>query len=187
MGFFSSFFGRRERQSSDTARQPTAELPAYNQLINSIVSPENLQSKLLTDVTRAFEAPQSFYEATEYVLAQRGLTYPQDAALTPKFVFIDTLIDHQQMAEVDWKEAEDEIRAQIRQIMAAKQFPISIASEEQYENKPTHEIIELIDEQELTPIGYSLQVLDIHSDSYVFTIVPLSQAEEIAALFAQLK
>jgi hypothetical protein len=195
MGFFSNFFSKREQHPSAAQPQPaaradgpTAELSVYNQLVTAIVFSDTLRRETLARVTRAFEAPRSFYdENARYVLAERGLYYPQSAALTAKLVFIDTLMEHQQMAEVDWKEDEAEIRACIRMIMQAKQFLISIAAEEQYSDEYTHEVIELIDEDELMPAGYSLQMLDINSDSYVFTIVPLTQAETVAALFAKLK
>ena len=39
----------------------------------------------------------------------------------------------------------------------------------------TFEIIRVIDENELLPLGYCLEMLDVNSDSYVFTIVPLDK------------
>ena len=39
----------------------------------------------------------------------------------------------------------------------------------------TFEIIRVIDENEWQPLGYCLEMLDVNSDSYVFTIVPLDK------------
>ena len=39
----------------------------------------------------------------------------------------------------------------------------------------TLETIQAIDENELLPLGYCLEMLDVNSDSYVFTIVPLDK------------
>jgi len=55
-------------------------------------------------------------------LSERGLTFPDKANLTAKFVLVDTLIDNDQMAEVDWKEDEEEIRFAINCILNAKDY-----------------------------------------------------------------
>jgi hypothetical protein len=164
-----------------------AQLVVYNQLIDQLVAEPALRATIYAAVARAFANPQSFYdEHQKYTLAIRGLTFAKHAALTPKFVFIDTLCAHNLMAEVDWKEEEGEIRQQVRAIMQARQYHVVISAEEQYEDEPTYEVIYLLDHEELGPDGYSLQTLDIQSDSYVFTIVRRQEATRVQELFRQL-
>lgn len=56
-----------------------------------------------------------------------------------------------------------------------------------YDDNETFEILELIDTQELKPKGFSLEIVDIDSDSYVFTIVALESHEEVSKMFNQIK
>lgn len=161
-------------------------IDVYQALIDLIVVSEALQTQLSADVQRAFDAPQSFYRDDEYTLAGRGLTYPDDAPLTPKFVLIDTLINHGQMAEIDWQESEEDIRCAIYEIMEAKAIPFCLLGNDQYNGLDTFRVIEAIGREELHPTGYAITTLDINSDSYVFTIIPLDQQPEVEALFAQL-
>jgi len=100
---------------------------------------------------------------------------------------VDTLQDNGQMAEVDWKEEESEIRTALNEIIKAKSYEFALSYDNLYEEHNTDEIIKLIDQRELKPAGYSLAILDINSDSYVFTIVPLNERQEVEEMFANLK
>lgn len=91
------------------------------------------------------------------------------------------------MAEVDWKEKEDEIRLAIIRILTAKKYSFKLSDRAIYSDNDTFEIIELIEQEELIPVGYCLDIIDIDSDSYVFTIIQLSNQEEVSNLFGQLK
>ena len=91
------------------------------------------------------------------------------------------------MAEVDWKEEESEIRIFLNEIGMAKNYGFTISEDDLYEGYDTGEIIKLIDEKELKEQGYSIEILDINSDCYVFTIVPLSDKHEVKAMFEKLK
>lgn len=190
MGWLTRIFGAKHQPAAPPARPalPAASrLAIYNQLLAELVAEPALRATVYAAVARAFADPQSFYdEHHEYTLAMRGLTFPRHAALTPKFVLIDMLCSHNLLAEVDWKEAEDEIRQQVRAIMQARQYPVVVSIEEQYEDEPTHEVIYLLDHEELGPNGYSLQTLDIQADSYVFTIVRQEAAARVQELFRQL-
>lgn len=193
MGLFSKLFGKKNEDKSIAgniksvadARLPHLEL--YEQLVDIIVVSETLKADLKIKLKQAFENPKSFYEDhNDFRLFERGLIFPDDNLLTPKFVLIDTLIDNSQMAEVDWKEEEREIRFAVNSISTAKNYSFKLSDKAIYDNDNTSEIIELI-EEELKPFGYALEIIDIDSDSYVFTIVPLSKQKEVSKLFGQLK
>ena len=155
--------------------------------MNHIAVSEVLQKDLKIKLKQAFENPKSFYDDdNEFILSDRGLTYPDDVALTPKFVLVDTMQDENQMAEIDWKEDEDEIQYAINRILKAKNFA-NISSEAKYDDSETFDILHLINDNELKLLGYSLEILDIDSDSYVFTIVPLEKHQDVATLFLRLK
>lgn len=194
MGLFSKLCGKKNEDrtiAEDTksvSKIISSPIELYEQLIHIIVVSETLKSDLKIKLKQALENPQLFYDdQDEFILSERGLTYPDDRLLTPKFVLIDTLIDNNQMAEVDWKEDEEEIRFAINSIISAKKYSINLSDKTIYDNEDTSEIIALIDKEELQSVGYCLKILDIDSDSYVFTVVPLSKQDEVSDFFAQLQ
>ena len=193
MGFFSSLFGNKKRSEQTSAFQPQnkvrkyADKELYFQLLEILVSSNSARDQLKREIIKAFDEPESFYDADgEYELAIRGLRFSKDADATPKFVFIDKLIEEELMAEVDWKEEEAEIRRWVIAIMKVKSFPFSVSEEDQYEDMSTDAVIQMMNDDELIPNGYSLQILDIQSDCYVFTIVPAEDSKTIKELFAEL-
>lgn len=193
MGLFSKLFGRRKQDGSlSDHTQPVSkasilDLELFDQLVNIIVVSDTLKAEMKINLKQAFENAKSFYDdQNNFILSERGLTFTDHNLLTPKFVFIDTLIDNNQMAEVDWKEDEEEIRCAVNSILTAKKYNFKLSDLTIYDNEDTSEILELMDE-ELKLFGYSLEIIDIDSDSYVFTIVPLSRQEEVSKLFGQLK
>lgn len=194
MGFFSNLFGQKSKDETTSnatnkslADNTKLDFALYEETVNHIVVSEALQKDLKLKLKQAFEDPKSFYDDdNEFILSERGLTYPADVALTQKFVLIDTLQDEHQMAEVDWKEGEDEIRFAINAILEAKNYT-TISNDVKYDDSETFDILNLINDNELKSIGYSLEILDIDSDSYVFTIVPLEKYQEVTILFSKLK
>lgn len=160
----------------------------YEKVVDIIVVSEYLKDTLKLKLKQAFEKPKSFYDDNnKFILSERGLTCPKDILLTPKFVLIDTMIDNGQMAEVDWKEDEQEIRLELVQIIKAKNYDLEFSGENSYDNTDTFNIIESIKQKELRPLGYSLEILDINSDSYVFTIVPLDKQKAVEAMFSKMR
>lgn len=194
MGLFSKLFGRKneDKSASELMRsavsdKTSADLKMYQETVDHIVVSESLESDLKLKLKQAFADPRSFYDDdNEFILSERGLTYPDNVALTPKFVLIDTMEDEDQMAEVDWKEDEDEIRFAINRIMKAKNYP-TISDEVKYADLDTSEIIKKINDDELKPMGHFLEILDINSDSYVFTIIPIDKHQDVSELFLKLK
>ncbi len=195
MSFFSNLFGSRDhkRTSSEMNKVPQAAATKpdyifYETLATVLVSNDELRTTLLQQLKKAMDTPEAFFDTDgAFILSDRGLTYPKALPLVPKFVLVDTLMEHDLMAEVDWKSAGDEVRFSINQILKAKGYSFSIAGEDGYEGKDTYETIAQINDNELQTAGYSLEILDIDSDSYVFTIVPTTQQASVAALFDRLK
>lgn len=181
MGFLSNLFGRGNIDNSND------DFAFYERLIESITISDTLRSELKIDIKQALENPKSFYDDNnDYILSERGLTYTEDAKRTVKFVLIDTLQDNGEMAEVDWDEEEYEIRILLNEMRIAKNYDFTITDDDLYEGKTTEEIIKLIDERELQTQGYTIELLDIDSDSYVFTIVPLDIKQEVNMMFKKL-
>ncbi len=191
MGLLSKLFGQHWRKSGSLTNgqvESAADLIFYEKIVDQIAVTDALKNDLKIALKQAFERPKSFYnDNNEFILVDRGLRYPKDASLTPKFVFIDILQSNGQMAEVGWREEESEIRIAVNEILKAKDYPFTIAYDDLYTGHGTDEIIRLIDKKELRPKGYALAILDIHSDSYVFTIVSLNEKEHVKEMFEALK
>jgi hypothetical protein len=182
MGFLSNIFGQKQNDKSNP------DFAFYEEVVERIVISDTLKSDLKAELKQAFEDPKSFYDDNnEFILSNRGLTYPQDILLTPKFVLIDTLQDNGQMAEVDWKEEESEVRIFLNEIKMAKNYDFTLSDDDLYDGQDAGEIIQLIDEKELKSQGYSIELLDINSDSYVFTVIPLNNKQEVKKMFEKLK
>lgn len=179
MGFLSKLFGKKVQEKADYA--------FYEKVINQVTISDSLKEELKTSIKEAFENPMSFYDDNnEYMLSDRGLMYPNNSSDTPLYVFIDTLKNNGHMTEIDWKEEEYDIRTEMNEILMAKEYSLALTYDDLYENKRTDKILELINKQELEPAGYSTAMIDIGSDSYVFTIVTLDKKQEIDAWFAKL-
>ncbi len=181
MGFLSNIFGQKQNE------KPTPDLAFYEEVVDSIAFSDTLKDDLKARLKLAFEDPKSFYDDNnEFILSERGLTYPKDALLTPKFVLIDTLQNNGEMAEVDWKEEEIEVRIVLNEIRMAKNYEFTLSNDELYNGHDTGEIIQLINEKELKIQGYSIELLDINSDSYIFTIITLGDKQVVKMMFEKL-
>lgn len=168
--------------------QEQVNLDFYEKVVEAIAVSEEFQTGLKSALKEAFENPRSFYDETEeYILAWRGLKFPKHQHLTAKFVLIDKMIAADQMTEIDWKEDEEEIRFWINKILKAKNYDFKLSGEIQFEDEDTFEILNLINASELKPNGFCIEILDIDSDSYVFTIVPIDKQKQITEMFAKLK
>ncbi len=181
MGFLSNIFGKKQEGKTKP------DFQFYEKIIELIVVSNALKKTLKTNLKQAFEEPKSFYDDNyEFILSERGLTYPKDSLDTSKFVLIDIMEANGEMTEIDWKEEESEIRIYLNEIILAKNYDFAITYDDLYEKSRTDKIIKLIDEKELKPLGYSIVDLDIGSDSYVLTIVPSIIAEEVKMMFDKL-
>jgi hypothetical protein len=192
MGFFSNLFGQNQNKKLEATNQAVLtknkiDFEFYEKVVENIVVSETLKSDLKTKLKSSFENPNSFYnDRNEFILSDRGLTYPKHKSLTHKFVLVDSLLEARQMTEVDWKEDEIEIRLWINEIAKTKGYKLNLPTDKKYGNE-TLDVIQNIDKHELKPLNYSLEILDIDSDSYVFTIIPLDRQEIVQDLFDKLK
>lgn len=184
MGLFSKLFGK---QKSEGISSNSINLAFYEALIEVIAVSDELKSELKTNIKIAYNDPASFYDDSRmFTLSDRGLSYSVHKAITPKFVMIETMAQEGQMAEVDWKEDEEEVRTSVIEVLKAKEYDISFSANCKYQME-TFETIQAIDKNELQPLGYCLEMLDINSDSYVFTIVPVDKKQIVRSMFDKLK
>lgn len=95
---------------------------------------------------------------------------------------VDALADHGLLAEVDWKEAPDEIAAQLRALRSAPRADELWTSPAESE-LPTYEFLELAGNR-LHGTGTALAVLDIESDCYPLVLLPAARAGDVVALTA---
>lgn len=164
-----------------------AVIEFYQDLIDEIAVSNKLQIELKTIVNQAIDHPESFYdESGNFILSPRGLTYSGHRQLTSKFVLVDKMIAAKQMVEVDWKEAEEDIRIWISEIAKTKGYRFDLSLDKKYAGDTFDSIIS-IDEKELQPEGYCLEMINIDSDSYVFTIIPLSKQPVVRNMFDKIK
>jgi len=183
MGLFSKLFGRKQKKVFVNR----LDLDFYEIVIDNIAVSDEFKVELKESLKIAFNDPKYYYDDSgDFSLSERGLRYPNDVSLTPKFVLVDKMLTVGQMTEVDWKEEEEEIRFSIIEIVKAKGYELHIATDDKY-TLDTDEIISSINDNEIQPFGYSLEILDINSDSYVFTIVPADKKQLVRELFNKLK
>lgn len=195
MGWFSRFFGldRNGENKPQPSSPPTApltppDLEYYLGVVDSVVVSDSLMSALRESLERAFDDPGSIYEdGGDFNLSERGLTYPADAGLTPKYVFVDSLLDRDEMSELDWKAEEGDVRFALNHVLKARACGLQLSLDEQYDDADTYEVLEKIDEAELRPSGWALAFLDHDGDSYLITVVPLDRQQEIEAMFDRLR
>jgi hypothetical protein len=111
-------------------------------------------------------------------LDDRGIDEPFPGL--PWIALVDALDDHGLLAEVDWKEAPDEIAGRQRQLGSAPGADELWTSPGQSE-LPTYEFLELAGKR-LHETGTALAVLDIESDCYPLVLLPAARAGDLVAL-----
>lgn len=174
----------KEGIQENTALNVVESLALYEELIDAIVRQPERQERLKQLITKAFSHPGSFFdEDNDFILSDRGLTYPEHAHLTPKFVLVDKMMEDFQMAEIDWKEEEENIRYSIDRVIKAKQYPVNLSLKDKYGPMEPDSILQQISSAELEPQGYVLTVIDIDADSYVFTVIPAYLEDRVLTIF----
>jgi hypothetical protein len=172
---------------SHRSASPEPGLSFYQELVDQIAVSKELQMELKEALKQAIKDPRSFYDDSgDFILSERGLIYSIDNTLTPKFVLVDKMIAANQMVEVDWKEEEKDIRTWILNIATTKRYDLQLSLDKKYTGD-TFETILSINDKELEPMGYCLEILDINSDSYVFTIIPLDKKKLVHEMFDKLR
>lgn len=126
-------------------------------------------------VDHAHTDPEAFLQAHADRLDERGIDEP-----LPELAWIalvDALTDHGLLAEVDWKEAAEDIVAQLRALRSSPQDWTWVTDSD----LPTYEFLQLAG-QELRGVGTALAVLDIESDCYPLVLLPAARADELVSL-----
>ena len=111
-------------------------------------------------------------------LDDRGIDEPFPGL--PWIALVDALTDHGLLAEVDWKEAPDEIAGQLRALRSAPRADELWTSLGESE-LPTYEFLEAAGDR-LHEIGTALAVLDIESDCYPLVLLPAARAGDLVTL-----
>ncbi|WP_328456554.1 DUF6630 family protein [Amycolatopsis sp. NBC_00438] len=128
----------------------------------------------------AHDDPDAYLREHADSLDERGIDEP-----LPELAWIalvDALADHGLLAEVDWKEAPDEIVGRLRALRSAPAEDSAWASLAEAD-LPTFEFLELAGGQ-LAATGTALAVLDIESDCYPLVLLPHARAADLPGLAA---
>jgi Family of unknown function (DUF6630) len=126
-------------------------------------------------VTAAHDDPAAYVAEHADQLDGRGIdTVVPDLAW---IALVDALADHDLLAEVDWKEAADEVFQQLRQLRSSPAMPDSWGESD----LPTFDFLELTGTR-VRDIETRLAVLDIESDCYPLVLVPAALGEQLTSL-----
>lgn len=131
-------------------------------------------------VVHAHTDPDSFLDDHADRLDERGIDEPiPDLAW---IALVDALTDHDLLAEVDWKEAPEEIVAQLRGLRSSPVRPEAWTwLDTTATDLDTYDFLELAGGG-LRDAGTALAVLDIDSDCYPLVLLPADRATELVEL-----
>ncbi len=128
----------------------------------------------------AHDDQDAFLQAHAERLDERGIGEPFD--LLPWIALVNALADQGLLAEVDWKEAPDEITGRLkglRSAPAADDVWTSLVGSE----LPTYDFLEETGNR-LYRAGTALAVLDIESDCYPLVLLPAGRGADLVRLAA---
>ncbi|MFG2629593.1 DUF6630 family protein [Streptomyces sp. NPDC048473] len=130
-------------------------------------------------VLHAHDDPGRYVRTHADRLADRGIDEPiPDLAW---IALVDALDEHQLLAEFDWKEGPDEIRAQLGRLASRPSVDPWVLFDADDMFLPTHEFLEVCG-RHYRDVGATLAVLDIDSDCYPVVCLRTARAEELTAL-----
>ncbi|MFF1920068.1 DUF6630 family protein [Streptomyces sp. NPDC058221] len=133
-------------------------------------------------VLHAHDDPAGYVRDHAAQLAERGIAGPRpDLAWT---ALVDALADHRLLAELDWKEDAEEIRAQLRALASRPSVDPWVLVDAQDMLLPTHEFLQACG-RHYRDVGAALAVLDIDSDCYPVVSLRAARVEELTALAAR--
>ncbi|WP_206784963.1 DUF6630 family protein [Amycolatopsis sp. MtRt-6] len=128
----------------------------------------------------AHDDPEAFVREHAERLDERGIDEPFE--LLPWTALVDALTDHGLLAEIDWKEAPDEITAGLRALRSAPAAD-EVWAELAHSELPTDEFLDAAGNR-LRDTGTVLAVLDIESDCYPLVLLPSTRADDLVSLAA---
>ncbi|MGW2183072.1 DUF6630 family protein [Streptomyces sp. NPDC001732] len=130
-------------------------------------------------VLHAHDDPEGYVRTHADQLADRSIDEP--VADLAWIALVDALHDHQLLAEFDWKEDSEEIRAQLTTLASRPSVDPWTLFEADETSLPTHEFLTACG-RHYREVGAALAVLDIESDCYPVVCLRAEQAEELTAL-----
>ncbi|MGW6719970.1 DUF6630 family protein [Streptomyces sp. NPDC054995] len=131
------------------------------------------------EVLRAHDSPHDYVSAFAGRLAERGVDEPVDNLA--RIALIDALAAHGLLAEFDWKEDPQEIRAQLRKLGSRPSVDPWALFEAGEMLLPTEKFLHACGRR-YREIGAALAVLDIESDCYPVVGLRAARADELTAL-----
>ncbi|MGW5740150.1 DUF6630 family protein [Amycolatopsis sp. NPDC003861] len=136
--------------------------------------------EVATLAAAAHDDQEAFLQAHAERLDERGIDEPFD--LLPWIALVDALTDQGLLAEVDWKEAPEEITGRLRGLRSA---PVADDGWTPAGNElPTYDFLEEAGTR-LHRAGTALAVLDIESDCYPLVLLPADRGAELVRLAAE--
>ncbi|WP_405634063.1 hypothetical protein OG543_00475 [Streptomyces sp. NBC_01178] len=131
------------------------------------------------EVLRAHDDPNGYVSAFEDRLEERGIDEPVDNL--PWIALIDALAARGLLAEFDWKEDAEEVRAQLGALESRPSPDPWTLSEPAGTSLPTYDFLHACGRR-YREIGAALAVLDIDSDCYPVVGLRAARADELTAL-----
>ncbi|WP_405752976.1 hypothetical protein OHA19_36170 [Streptomyces sp. NBC_00012] len=130
-------------------------------------------------VLHAHDDPESYVRTHADQLAERSIHEP--IAELAWIALVDALCDHHLLAEFDWKEDPQKIRASLRSLGSRPSVDPWVLFDAAEMSLPTHEFLVACG-RHYREVGAALAVLDIESDCYPVVCLRAARAEELTAL-----
>ncbi|MGW6584088.1 DUF6630 family protein [Streptomyces globisporus] len=134
------------------------------------------------EVLRAHDSPHEYVSAFADRLDDRGIDEPVDDLAW--IALVDALAAHGLLAEFDWKEDPQEIRAQLRKLESRPSVDPWALFDADGTTLSTDEFLDACG-RSYRQIGAALAVLDIDSDCYPVVGLRAARADELSALAAR--
>ncbi|MFJ2027693.1 DUF6630 family protein [Streptomyces sp. NPDC087897] len=131
------------------------------------------------EVLRAHDDPNGYVSAFEDRLEERGIDEPVDNLAW--IALVDALTARGLLAEFDWKEDGEEIRAQLTALESRPSGDLWALFETTETSLPTYDFLHACG-RHYREIGAALAVLDIDSDCYPVVGLRAARADELTAL-----
>ncbi|MFH9610926.1 DUF6630 family protein [Streptomyces sp. NPDC017448] len=131
------------------------------------------------EVLRAHDDPNGYVDAFEERLGERGVDEPVDNLAW--IALIDALAARGLLAEFDWKEDAEEIRAQLTSLESRPSTDPWLLSGPAETSLPTYDFLHACGRR-YRGIGAALAVLDIDSDCYPVVVLRAARADRLTAL-----
>ncbi|MCX5158381.1 hypothetical protein OOK39_03595 [Streptomyces sp. NBC_00264] len=134
---------------------------------------------VVEQVLHAHDDPEGYVRTHAEQLGERCIHEP--VAELAWIALVDALFDHQLLAEFDWKEDPQEIRAQLRMLASRPAVDPWVLFEADEMSLPAHEFLTACG-RHYRDVGAALAVLDIESDCYPVVCLRAAQVDELTEL-----